>query len=156
MTETISELFTATSTDTLNHRGRIVKALVRIPVHDGATIVVTRRRVGSRRHQALKLALNSGVLVVNGRRAPTIALWSHTSPESVTLTVDGDAATTIDVWNAWSMGGVDTSWIGNAGIVTKTTASGTILRCSDGIGPAEFSDLELEISVDANFPSHDQ
>ena len=45
------------------------------------------------------------------------------------------------------MGGVDTSWIGNAGIVTKSSAEGEILQCSDGFDHASFSDLVVRISV---------
>ncbi len=144
---TISEAFSERGSDTIDYRGRIVKAVVRIPVADGAVITVTRRRALTDRPQAIKLAVNSGLLVVNGQRAPAVALWSNTSPSTVELTVDGSGASTVDVWNAWSMGGVDTSWVGNAGMVTKATSGGTVLRCSDGIGPAEFSDLEVNVSV---------
>ena len=145
---TLSDQFVEASSDTIRHHGRVVKALVRIPVTDGATVTVRRRQVGSARPQGLKLALNTGVLAVNGIEGRSIVLWSTTSPEEVSLTVHGSGATTLDVWNCWSMGGVDTSWIGNAGIVTKTTSSGMILRCSDGIGAADFADLEAEISVE--------
>ena len=147
MTTTLGEQFLRGGTDTISHRGRIVKAMVRIPVTDGAEVVVRRRAVSSTRPQALKLAVNRGELEVNGRRAGAVALWSTTSPDTVSLRVHGAEATTLEVWNAWSMGGVDCSWIGNAGMVTKTTAAGTVLRCSDGVGPADFTDLEVEITV---------
>ena len=145
---TLSDQFVAADSDTIRHLGRVVKALVRVPVVDGATVRVLRRQVGSSRPQGLKLALNKGVLDVNGLRAPSVALWSTTSPDEVTLTVRGDGAKTLEVWNCWSMGGVDTSWVGNAGIVTKTTATGMVLRCSDGIGAADFADLEAEIVIE--------
>ncbi len=147
METTISEALSERGSDTINYRGRIVKAVVRIPVGDGDVITVSRQSVAPNRPQAIKLAVNSGLLVVNGHRAPAIALWSNTSPSTVELTVDGSGVNTLDIWNAWSMGGVDTSWVGNAGMVTKATSHGTVLRCSDGIGPAEFSDLEVNVSV---------
>lgn len=145
---TLSDQFVAADSDTIRHLGRVVKALVRVPVVDGATVRVLRRQVGSSRPQGLKLALNTGDLEVNGQRAPSVVLWSTTSPDEVALTVRGEGATTLEIWNCWSMGGVDTSWIGNAGMVTKTTATGMILRCSDGIGAADFADLEAEIVVE--------
>lgn len=145
---TISEMFQEAGSDTVTHRGRVVKALVRIPVRDGATITVRRRRASPDRPQGLKLGLDTGVLDVNGHQAQSVVLWTSSSPDEVVLTVHGERATSIDVWNCWSMGGVDSAWVGNAGIVTKTTATGMILRCSDGIGPSEFSDLEAEITVD--------
>jgi hypothetical protein len=143
---TLSEQFEDAGTDTINHRGRVVKALVRLPVRDGQTVVVRRSHASDERPQGLKLAPDSGVLTVNGVEASSMVLWSTTSPDEVPLTVSG-ATTSIDVWNCWSMGGVDTSWVGNAGIVTKTTAAGMVLRCSDGIGEVDFADLEVEISV---------
>ena len=76
-----------------------------------------------------------------------ISLWSHTSPDEVEFTVRGREVSVLEVWNAWSMGGVDTSWIGNSGIVTKTSAKGQQLQCSDGIGQATFSDLVATIEV---------
>ncbi len=148
MSSSLSDLFVEAESDTIRHQGRMVKALVRIPVTDGALVTVTRRQVGSTRPQGLKLAVNTGVLSVNSVEATSMVLWSTTSPEEVTLTVHGEGATTLDVWNCWSMGGVDSSWIGNAGIVTKTISGGMLLRCSDGIGAADFADLEAEVRVD--------
>ena len=148
MSKSLGELFAEAATDTVNHRGRIVKALVRIPVRDGATVTVLRRSVGAPRPQALKLALNDGELEVNEQRSAAVSLWTTTSPDEVTLSVHGEKAKTLDVWNGWSVGGVDSSWVGSAGIVTKSTASSTILRCSDGVGAPEFSDLEVEIFVE--------
>ena len=52
-----------------------------------------------------------------------------------------------DTEYAWSMGGVDTSWIGNAGIVTKSTSEGEILQCSDGLDIPSFTDLVVQISI---------
>ena len=148
MSRPLCDLFTEASTDTINHRGRIVKALVRIPVRDGATVTVHRLGGGAARPQALKLALNDGELEVNDWRSKTLSLWTTTSPDEVTLVVRGENAKTLDAWNGWSIGGVDSSWVGNAGIVAKSTATSTVLRCSDGVGPADFSDLEVEISVE--------
>lgn len=147
MGSTLGELFAAQNTDTVHHRGRIVKAVVRIPVSDGATLIVRRRGVGAPRPQSLHLALGSGTIEVEGQQGAEVVLWSNTSPEEVTLTIHGEAATILEVWNGWSMGGVDNAWIGNAGIVTKNTSSGTVLRCSDGVGEPDFSDLEVEISA---------
>ena len=101
---------------------RIIRAIVRIPVRDGSLVVVNRLSVASPRLQAVKLALNSGVMDINGYRGPEVALWSHNSPETSEIRIRGVGATLLEVWNAWSMGGVDTSWIGNAGIVTKSTS----------------------------------
>tara|TARA_B100000929_G_C15397739_1_gene383443 strand:- start:128 stop:580 length:453 start_codon:yes stop_codon:yes gene_type:complete len=145
--QTVSELFEESGSDTISYRGRVVRALVRIPVKDGSLVRVKRESVSSPRLQAVKVSVNKGAVDVNGYREPIISLWSHTSPEEVELTVRGKDASVLEVWNAWSMGGVDSSWIGNSGIVTKASAAGQLLQCSDGIGQATFSDLVATIEV---------
>ena len=145
--QTITELLEKSGSDTISYRGRVVKALVRIPVKDGSLVRVRRESVNSPRLQAVKFSANKGAIDINGYREPLIALWSHTSPEEVEFTVRGKEASVLEVWNAWSMGGVDTSWIGNSGIVTKTSAEGQLLQCSDGIGQATFSDLVVTIGI---------
>jgi hypothetical protein len=144
---TLSELFENSSSDTITHRGKIVRAVVRIPVTDNALVVIERLSVASPRPQAVKLAVNSGVMDVNGYRGPEIALWSHNSPEISEIRIRGAGASLLEVWNAWSMGGVDTSWVGNAGIVTKAIPEGEILQCSDGFDIPSFSDLVVQISI---------
>ena len=145
--QTISELLEESGSDTISYRGRVVRALIRIPVKDGSLVKVKRESVNSPRLQALKISVNKGAVDINGHREPVISLWSHTSPEEVEFTVRGREVSVLEVWNAWSMGGVDTSWIGNSGIVTKTSAKGQQLQCSDGIGQATFSDLVATIEV---------
>ena len=145
--QTISELFEESGSDTISYRGRVVRALLRIPVKDGSLVKVKRESVNSPRLQALRISVNKGAVDINGHREPVISLWSHTSPEEVEFTVRGREVSVLEVWNAWSMGGVDTSWIGNSGIVTKTSAKGQQLQCSDGIGQATFSDLVATIEV---------
>ena len=145
--QTISELFEESGSDTISYRGRVVRALVRIPVKDGSLVKVKRESVNSPRLQALRISVNKGAVDINGHREPVISLWSHTSPEEVEFTVRGREVSVLEVWNAWSMGGVDTSWVGNSGIVTKTSAKGQQLQCSDGIGQATFSDLVATIEV---------
>ena len=145
--QTISELFEESGSDTISYRGRVVRALVRIPVKDGSLVKVKRESVNSPRLQALRISVNKGAVDINGHREPVISLWSHRSSEEFEFTVRGREVSVLEVWNAWSMGGVDTSWIGNSGIVTKTSAKGQQLQCSDGIGQATFSDLVATIEV---------
>ena len=145
---TISELLSRSNSDTINHRGRVVRAVVHLPVRDGARVRLERVSVGSPRPQAIKIGVQKGVVDVNRHRAPAVALWSHTSPDVVDLVVRSGGPTTLDLWNAWSMGGVDSSWIGNAGIVTRRTDTGQLLQCSDGIGPATFNDLVVAVEID--------
>ena len=146
-TLTLSELFEKSSSDTITHRGKIIRSVVRIPVTDNALVLINRLSVASPHPQAIKIAVNNGIMDVNGYRGPEIALWSHNSPEQVEIRVRGDNASLLEIWNAWSMGGVDTSWVGNAGIVSKANQEGEILQCSDGFDIPSFSDLIVQICV---------
>ncbi|MCB0994519.1 MAG: hypothetical protein KDB21_05490 [Acidimicrobiales bacterium] len=147
MDPTITDLFERSGSNTITVRGRVVRALVRLPVRDGTVVRIARIRCNEQRPEALKLALDSGVLDVNGIQAAQIGLWSDTSPEEVVVRIRGEQASALDVWNAWLIGGVDTSWLGNAGIVSKAIPDGQALHCSDGIGPPDFTDLVVEVHV---------
>ena len=57
---TVAELFEESSSDTISHRGKIVRSIVRIPVSDNALVTVERLSVASPRLQAVKFGLNSG------------------------------------------------------------------------------------------------
>lgn len=145
---TLSEMFEQSETDAVDWRGHTVRAVIRLQVKDGTRIRV--RRLGSSRDraQALKLALNSGSLRINGLSSPTLALWSHTAPEDVEIEVTGRRAATLDVWNAWSLDGVDNAWLGNAGIIVQDHAGGQTLQCSDGTGDADFADLVVWVGLE--------
>jgi hypothetical protein len=145
--KTIADLLEAAGSDTVTVRGRIVRAVVRVPVQEGSTLHIIRRGVGAPRPQGLKLALNDGELEANGILSPAMTMWSHTAPAETTLKVRGAGAATMDVWNSWLLGEVDSAWIGNAGIVAQATDRGHLLRCSDGVGEPSFGDLVVELVV---------
>jgi hypothetical protein len=53
----------------------------------------------------------------------------------------------LDIWNSWSYEGVDSSWLGNAGMLVESSATGYLLRCSDGLGDPAFDDLVVRVEV---------
>lgn len=128
-------------------QGRTVHSFVRIAVTDGDRIVIRRLRASKIRAQALKLAVDRGELKANGLVVSTVAVWSHTAPDTVTLDIVGKRAKSVDIWNAWSHEGVDSSWLGNAGILVESTGDGHLLRCSDGLGEPSFDDLVVRVEV---------
>ena len=99
------------------------------------------------RSQTIKMAVDRGELRANGVVVPTVAVWSHTAPETAELDVVGRRAKSLDIWNSWSFEGVDSSWLGNAGILVESSATGHLLRCSDGLGDPSFDDLVVRIEV---------
>jgi len=84
---------------------------------------------------------------VNEVAAEIITLWSDTSPVEVELMVLGAGARRLEVWNAWDLGGLETAWLGNAGMIVEPSERHLALHCSDGLGPASFTDLQVRISV---------
>lgn len=99
--------------------------------------------------QALRLMVDGGTLFVNGQQLTDVVLWADTSPSIVEMEVQPKKRrATLKVWNAWRDDGVMQAWLGNAGMLVEDTAQGVLLRCSDGIGDADFSDLLVDLSFE--------
>ncbi|MCY4136054.1 MAG: hypothetical protein OXG30_14265 [bacterium] len=143
---TFSDLF-ADGAETVEHRGQNVRPILRLAVSEGTKVRVVRIVARPDRRQALKLGAVNGLLEVNGATSEVISLWSDTSPAEVELTVIGTNARRLEVWNAWDLGGLETAWLGNAGMVVEQAERYLTLHCSDGLGPPDFTDLQIRLSV---------
>ncbi|MCY3578402.1 MAG: hypothetical protein OXH53_13930 [bacterium] len=143
---TLSDQF-ADGAETVVHRGRDVRPLLRLAVAEGTRVRVERIAARSDRRQALKLATVNGLLEVNEATSEIITLWSDTSPDVVELTVLGAQVRRLEVWNAWDLGGLETAWLGNAGMIVEPSERYLALHCSDGLGPPSFTDLQVHLSV---------
>jgi hypothetical protein len=57
----------------------------------------------------------------------------------------------VRIWNAWwedALGGFMNAWKGNAGFLTEPDPDGSLwLRCSDGIGDPNFTDLVVRVDL---------
>ncbi|MDE0238197.1 MAG: hypothetical protein OXN95_13320 [bacterium] len=145
-TPTLSDQF-ADGAETVVHRGRDVRPLLRLAVSEGTRVRIERIAARPDRRQALKLAAVNGLLEANEAVSETISLWSDTSPAEVELTVLGAQVRRLEVWNAWDLGGLETAWLGNAGMIVETDERHLALHCSDGLGPPSFTDLQIHLSV---------
>lgn len=143
----LAQSFAKGSGRRIKWQGTTVHSFVRLDVSPGDRLTVTRLAASRVRAQALKVAVDRGDLRANGVVVPSVAIWSHSAPELAELEVVGRRAKSIDIWNAWSFEGVDTSWLGNAGMVVEDTDTGTVLRCSDGVGVPSFDDLVVRVEV---------
>ncbi len=143
---TLSDQF-ADGAEIVSHAGRDVRPLLRLAVSEGTRVRVQRIAARPDRRQALKLAAVNGQLEVNDATAEIIALWSDTSPAEVELTVLGAKVRRLEVWNAWDLGGLETAWLGNAGMIVEPAEQHLALHCSDGLGPPSFTDLHVHLSV---------
>ena len=131
----------------VKYEGRTVHAYMRLPVAEGSRLTITRLRSSRTRAQALKIAADRGELRANGVVVPTVAIWSHSAPETAVVEVVGRRSKSVDIWNGWSFEGVDSSWLGNAGMLVESSGSSHVLRCSDGLGDVSFDDLVVRIEV---------
>jgi len=128
-------------------QGKVVHSLLQLHVKEGDTIEVERISSSPTRAQALKIAVDKGNLRANGVLMPEAAIWTHTSPIVATLEVVGRKARSLDIWNSWSFDGVDSSWLGSAGMLVESVGNEHTLRCSDGVGDPTFEDLIVKVVI---------
>ncbi len=146
---TLCEAFQTANGRRVSWRGTQVYSLLRFTVNDGDSIQVTRVSASPIRAQALKFAVDRGEIRANGVLVPAAAVWTHTAPKVATLKIVGKRARSLEVWNAWSVDGVDTSWIGNAAMMVESDGQVHTIRCSDGVGKVTFEDLAVRLEVTA-------
>jgi len=103
--------------------------------------------------QAVCISTDKGKLKVGDERASSVILWSDHSLVSNDIEITNRVPANIVVWNAWRRkdGGVDAG-LRYAGMTKEEISpSEWRLRCSDGIGEADFDDLVVVVlSFDSN------
>lgn len=154
MTEALADIFAAAQAPQIDWDGELAYAIYEIdPAPDDVTVEFLNATES--RAQGVTLKVASGVLEINGVEAPEMVLWQDTAPDKVTVRVKSERGekAVLKLWNVWrgSMGGVDVTqaWLGNSGMRIDRTLDGKELhlRCSDGEGPVDFTDLEIRVRV---------
>ncbi|MFD3504200.1 hypothetical protein ACFWWT_47335 [Streptomyces sp. NPDC058676] len=102
--------------------------------------------------QGVCLAMSEGELEINGLSTPTACLWADAAPAIVEIRFlqFPNSSAALRVWNCWrSTTGATLTWTENAGLVVQA-ADDDIYRfsCSDGIGPADFTDLTFDLKIE--------
>ena len=149
MTDTLVHSFRRGNHRKATWQGHTVHSYLTLSVTDGSRIHVTRLSASPIRAQALKIGVDKGELRANGVLASTVAIWSHSAPETATIDVVGRRARSIDLWNAWSFDGVDSAWLGHAGMLVERRGAEHTLSCSDGLGSVSFTDLVVRVEIDS-------
>ncbi len=101
--------------------------------------------------QGLRLKVRGGSLLVNGVTLSDAVIWEDTAPDIVEVNVrwGRGAARSLRASNVWCVGEVQHAWTGNAGMrVSQLGESEIELRCSDGEGPADFTNLVVRLTVE--------
>lgn len=143
----LARLFTKGDNRKATWQSTTIYSYLRFSINPGDTLRLTRQRSSPTRAQALKLELDKGELRANGVLMHTAAIWSHSAPSEVTLEVVGRRAKSIDIWNAWSLGGVESAWLGNSAMTVTTEGTSHIISCSDGVGSVDFDDLVVQLDL---------
>ena len=147
MTTSLAAAFRSGNGRKVKWQGNVVFSMVQLAVKEGDVIDITRVSSSPTRAQALKVAVDKGNVRANGVLVPTAAIWTHTSPEVASLQIVGRRARSVDIWNSWSFDGVDSSWLGSAGMLVSSDGDEHEFRCSDGVGDATFDDLVVRVHV---------
>lgn len=147
MSSSLASAFRSGNSRKTKWQGKTVHSLLQLSVKEGDTINITRVSASGTRAQALKVAVDKGNLRANGVLMSSAAIWTHTSPETASLEVVGRKARSVDIWNSWSFDGVDSAWLGSAGMLIGSDATTHTLRCSDGLGEPSFDDLVVKVTV---------
>lgn len=103
--------------------------------------------------QGLTLKTYGGVMEIEDVEAQEMLLWADTAPPKVPVKIKpgADGKVILKIWNVWrgKVGGHDVTqaWLGNAGMRIERSGSRISLRCSDGEGPVDFSNLETRVTL---------
>ena len=147
---TLADRFRAARATRIDADGRRVHSVYALPVAGASLLNVRRRHITGERPQALRLAAAVD-LVANGHRSRNLVLRAATLPSRADIIVEADDATIVYVWNTWLIEQTEHAWLGNAGMLVGTDLTGVNpvvrLQCSDGVGPANFDDLCIDIEV---------
>lgn len=151
MMSTLADEFKRTDGKPILYDGRTLTMAYSLSVEQGDRVDVTFERFASSPVQGLRLALKEkgGQLEIGGHRSADFVLWTDTAPRHVqVLIADGRKNGHLVVWNVWrdAKHGTTLYGVNNAAIdVAEETATGAVLRCSDGwLGP-DFDDLVVRL-----------
>jgi hypothetical protein len=150
--EDFNERRMRTGESSLDVDGQRVEAVLRLPsVPPGSVLRVLREASTEAVEQAVIVRTSKGKFALpSGARASKLVLWSTTAPAEVALPLTNRVPAEVVLYNAWrsqQWGNVD-AWLRFSGILIEPLGEHEWrLRCSDGVGPADFDDLVLRIAL---------
>ena len=144
---TLDSLFWKSKGGAVEFRGRTVSRIFHRTVQPQEAVTVRFIRSTSQPSQGLLFRLPGGTLRILNQSVKDLSLWSDTFPGEDTLVCETKRPNTLKIWNAWrSPDGKAIYWIHESGILIEEPSPATVvLRCSDGIGDADFDDLVVEL-----------
>ena len=151
MSKAISKLFEEAKDTCVIWEGEPLYGLYEMAAPQKFVVTILRSRASP--VQGLTLKSYGGSLRINDVESPEMLIWADTAPARMTVCFkpsEGRRAK-LKIWNTWrgKVGGVDVTqaWLGNAGMRVERSGSDLYFHCSDGEGPVDFKDLEVQITV---------
>jgi hypothetical protein len=141
-------MFLASNGKPISVDGRLVHLAYRRPISKGWHGHIVFESSSQGPVQGLRLTLKRGRLRVADTEGQQIVLWRDTAPTEVPLTVSsaprGAELVVVNVWRD-AKHGTTMQGVNNAGMLVELHDDGVRLRCSDGWGPADFTDLVVRL-----------
>lgn len=143
--QTFTERFEAANGGPIQHEGRELQKSFSLPVKKGDSFELRFLRAAERPVQGLGLKCEGCKLMIADTVAASIALWTDTAPESVSIqVVKAKPGARVIIFNQWrdEKYGSTMYHLNNAAMEIVPQPDGWItLRCSDGWGDPDFNDL---------------
>jgi hypothetical protein len=150
---TLADEFNRTDGKPIVYDGRTLTMSFSLQVEQGDRVDVIFERFAPSPVQGLRLALKEkgGQLEIGKQRSTDFVLWTDTAPRHVqVLIAKGKRKGHLVLWNVWrdAKHGTTLYGVNNAAIeVAEQSATGAVLRCSDGwLGP-DFDDLVVRLGL---------
>lgn len=136
---------------TLDVDGRQVDLRLAVPsVPAGSSLRIVRESETADVEQAVVLSTSKGMFSVQGTRARKMVLWSSTAPTEVLLALTNRVPTDVVLYNGWRnqrWGNLDAGLRFSGMLIESLGEHRWRLHCSDGVGPADFTDLVLRVEL---------
>lgn len=150
---TLAEQFQESNGNPIDVFGELAHSIFVQFISPGSIIKVKRISHSPEIVQGLRVKCDTGKLEVNGQALADVILWADNCPDEVAIRFLGESNANLKAWNAWRHNGITQAWLGNAGMRLEHIGMGKVrLKCSDGIGSPDFSDLVVEIEVSSKVP----
>jgi hypothetical protein len=146
-----AQAFIAQKGDPIEVDGRRLYWTYWLPVRAGDAIHVGFEHFIGHPVQGIGLFTEKAELELEGLTGKKFALWTDTAPKRVALrVVKASKGARVGVYNRWRFGenGLTQYRENDAAIdVVPQDDGSVILRCSDGVGPADFNDLTVRVQL---------
>jgi hypothetical protein len=147
--ESLNQRFARSNGAPIDVDGHEVHGLVRVPVRGGDRVRVRFVSARSRWPQGVQLLTRKGELLEGGIQGRAALLWNIQGKGERTVDVIARGGPIeLQIWNVWQYeDGQTQAWVNNAGLVVEKRADAMVLRCSDGYGEPDFSNLVVEVTI---------